>query len=119
MSNDIVLQITQATQRTFPLHHFKVLQPLPLSDDELDADDEAEAPFGTRGNARSRGKTSDDDTPNWTEQAQEQSQHHIQVLKACCVRNTPIVSNWIYQNITSLSTYLLKTALAQLRKITA
>jgi hypothetical protein len=119
MSNDIVLQITQATQRTFPLHHFKVLQPLPLSDDELDADDEAEAPFGTRGNARSRGKTSDDDTPNWTEQAQEQSQHHIQVLKACCVRNTPIVSNWIYQNITSLSTYLLKTALAQLRKIIA
>ena len=131
MSNDIVLQITQATQRTFPLHQFKVLQPLPLSDDELDTDDEAEAPF--RGNARgsgstrgrprantiSRGKTSDDDeTPSWTEQ-EEQHQDHIQVLKACCVRNTPIVSNWLYQNISSLSMYLLKTALAQLRKITA
>jgi hypothetical protein len=128
MSNDIVLQITQATQRTFPLHQFKVLQPLPLSDDELDADDEAEAPFGgnargsaskrPRANTISRGKTSDDETPSWTEQ-EEQHQDHIQVLKACCVRNTPIVSNWLYQNITSLSTYLLKTALAQLRKITA
>jgi len=127
MSNDIVLQITQATQRTFPLHHFKVLQPLPLSDDELDADDEAEAEAPFRASARprantiSRGKTSDDETPSWTEQPihEEQHQDHIQVLKACCVRNTPIVSNWLYQNITSLSTYLLKTALAQLRKITA
>jgi len=132
MSNDIVLQITQATQRTFPLHQFKVLQPLPLSDDELDADDEADADAPFRGSARgsarprastiSRGKTSDDDeTPSWTEQdmQKEQTQDHIQVLKACCVRNTPIVSNWLYQNITSLSTYLLKTALAQLRKITA
>jgi len=124
MSNDIVLQITQATQRTFPLHHFKVLQPLPLSDDELDADDEADAPFGNaskrpRANTISRGKTSDDDeTPSWAEQ-EEHHQDHIQVLKACCVRNTPIVSNWLYQNISSLSTYLLKTALAQLRKITA
>ena len=130
MSNDIVLQITQATQRTFPLHHFKVLQPLPLSDDELDADDEAEAeadaPFRgnaskrARANTISRGKTSDDDeTPSWTEQVQEEQLDHIQVLKACCVRNTPVVSNWLYQNITSLSTYLLKTALAQLRKIIA
>jgi hypothetical protein len=129
MSNDIVLQITQATQRTFPLHHFKVLQPLPLSDDELDADDEADAPFRgsankrARANTISRGKTSDDETPSWTEhdmgQSQSQPQDHIQVLKACCVRNTPIVSNWLYQNITSLSMYLLKTALAQLRKITA
>jgi hypothetical protein len=126
MSNDIVLQITQATQRTFPLHHFKVLQPLPLSDDELDADadadDEAEAKVYFRDRSRGKSKDSDDDVGAgiWTEQTmqqQEQSQDHP--LKACCVRNTPIVSKWLYQNISSLSMYLLKTALAQLRKITA
>jgi hypothetical protein len=128
MSNDIVLQITQATQRTNPLYHFKVLQPLPLSDDERDADDEAaaeaQAKVYFRDRSRGKSKDSDDDVGAgiWTEQTmqkqqQQQSQDHP--LKACCVRNTPIVSNWLYQNITTLSMYLLKTALAQIRKITA
>ena len=111
MSNDTVLQITQAIQR---IQHYKH-QPLPLSDDEQS---DCEAPF----TVRSRAKDSDEDTAHTTTHtttlSKDQLQNHAQVLKACCVRNTPIVTNWLYENITSLSVYLLNAVVAQLRKIT-